>query len=295
MAEPPVTVRAAHDSGTPNQTPTRYVVHCTAGGLGFPRESAAGRARGTADYFARETSGGSAHYVHDAGGAEEHCVPEAVIAWHAPPNQYSVGDEICGEPTYTRDQWLSPEVWPALQASARRCREVCDRYGIPKVKLSPADLLAGRHGICGHVDVSQAWHQSSHWDPGPNFPWDRYLAEVNGGVPVPLPPPPPAVPSRFAWPLPAGQYFGNLAGPDASHGGYYASEQGYVRNIQQWLIYHGCVPGIPSAAWAHSGWADGRWEDATDGAMRTWHARFYPNQPQPAQCWIDDYDHLARP
>jgi hypothetical protein len=180
MAEPPITVRAAHDSGTPNLPPTRYVVHCTAGGRGYPRESAPGTAAATARYFATQAAGGSAHYIHDAGGDEEHCVPENVIAWHAPPNPQSIGDEICGEPTYTREQWLSDQVWPAVLASAVRCREVCDRYGIPKVKLGPADLLAGAHGVCGHVDVSNTWHQSTHWDPGPNFPWDRYMAAVNG-------------------------------------------------------------------------------------------------------------------
>lgn len=180
MAEPPITVRAAHDSGHPNQPPTRYVVHATAGGRGYPAESAPGVARGTAEYFTRSATPGSAHYVHDAGGAEEHCVPEDTIAWHAPPNPRSIGDEICADPDYTRDEWLSDAVWPAVAASATRCRDVCDRYGIPKVKLTPADLLAGKSGICGHVDVSDAWHQSTHWDPGPDFPWDRYMAVVHG-------------------------------------------------------------------------------------------------------------------
>lgn len=179
MAEPSITLRAVHDSRGDNLPATRYVVHCTAGGLGYPRESAPGRARGTALYFQKQAAGGSAHYVHDAGGAEEHCVPDSVIAWHAPPNPHSIGDEICGEASYTRDQWLSDEVWPAVRASALRCREVCDRLGIPKVKLTAADLRAGRHGICGHVDVSDAFHESVHWDPGPGFPWDRYMAVVN--------------------------------------------------------------------------------------------------------------------
>lgn len=189
MAEPAITVRAVHDSGTPNTPPTRYVIHATAGGRGFPRESAAGVARSTGVYFQQQIAGGSAHYIHDIAG-EEHCVPENVIAWHAPPNQYSIGDEICADPSYTRAQWLDPAVWPAVHRSAVRCREVCDRYGIPKVKLSPADLLAGKHGICGHVDVSNAWHQSTHWDPGPNFPWDKYMQEVNGSTPAPPAPAP---------------------------------------------------------------------------------------------------------
>lgn len=44
-----------------------------------------------------------------------------------------------------------------------------------------ADLKAGRRGICGHVDVTDAWHQSDHDDPGPWFPWDKFMAVVNGG------------------------------------------------------------------------------------------------------------------
>ncbi|MBP2323317.1 hypothetical protein JOF56_003702 [Kibdelosporangium banguiense] len=125
----------------------------------------------------------------------------------------------------------------------------------------------------------------------------RVAAKVRGGAPAPVPPPapaPPHTPGKFAWNLPAGHYYGNIAGPAKSHGGYYSAERDEVRNIQQWLIYHGCVPGVPSSAWASSGWADGKWEGPTDGAMATWHARFYAGQPFPAQCWRDDYDRLAR-
>ncbi|WP_446924560.1 hypothetical protein, partial [Klebsiella pneumoniae] len=44
-----------------------------------------------------------------------------------------------------------------------------------------ADLKAGKRGVCGHVDVTDAWHQSDHDDPGPWFPWDKFMAVVNGG------------------------------------------------------------------------------------------------------------------
>jgi len=43
-----------------------------------------------------------------------------------------------------------------------------------------ADLKAGKRGVCGHVDVTDAWHQSDHDDPGPWFPWDKFMAVVNG-------------------------------------------------------------------------------------------------------------------
>lgn len=103
---------------------------------------------------------------------------DANIAWHAPPNPHSIGIEICSEVTYTREQWLSPQVWPAVLRAAQRTRELCQRHDIPLKKIGPADLLSGARGICGHVDVSQAWHQSTHTDPGPNFPWVEFIVAV---------------------------------------------------------------------------------------------------------------------
>lgn len=119
--------------------------------------------------------------------------------------------------------------------------------------------------------------------------------ELAGGSPSPTPPPAPPVvvghPPVIGWALPAGHYYGNLTGPAASHGGYYPAERPAVRAIQQWLIYHGCVAGLPATAWATSSWADGKWQAPTDTAMATWHARFYPHQPLPTRCYADD---LAR-
>jgi hypothetical protein len=184
MAEPPITLRAAHDSGPLTMPVTRIVIHATCPNVGYPAASAPGAAQGTARYFAQAGSGGSAHYVEDP-TSEAHCVPDNVTAWHAPPNPNSIGIEICAEggdypASYTRAQWLSPQVWPGVLRAAGRARELCDRFGVPKTKIGPGELLAGAHGICGHVDVSQAWHQSSHSDPGPAFPWPEFMAAVNG-------------------------------------------------------------------------------------------------------------------
>lgn len=184
MAEPPVTIEAVHSSAGANLPPTRVVIHCTSPGdpdpasrthVPFPAASAAGTARGTAGYFHQQSSGGSAHYVCDIAN-EEHTLAEMLIAWHAPPNAHSIGIEVCGQPFYTTAQWLSPEVWPAVQRAALRARDVCDRRGVPWQRIGPADLLAGAHGVCGHVDVTAAFHESDHTDPGPNFPWDQFMA-----------------------------------------------------------------------------------------------------------------------
>ncbi|MGW4425801.1 peptidoglycan recognition protein family protein [Streptosporangium sp. NPDC004631] len=177
--EPPITRRAVHDSGNGNLPVRRVVVHVTCPGVGYPRASKPGAAAGTAKYFQMRSSGGSAHYIYDAGRDEQHCVPDKVIAWHAPPNSHSIGIEICGEATYTRQQWLSPQVWPAVEEAAARTRELCLLYGLPMRKLTAAQVRANAEGICGHVDVSNAFRQTDHSDPGRDFPWDEFMHLVN--------------------------------------------------------------------------------------------------------------------
>lgn len=185
-------IQAAHHSSGSNLPPTRVVIHATCPELGFPKASAKGRAVSTARYFQSSSSGGSAHYVCDVSETVQ-CLGESVIAWHAPPNPKSIGIEICadgGSATsfrnpnvrYRRAQWLSPQVWPAVLRAAALTRQACQKYGIPMVKLTSADLKAGKRGICGHVDVSNAFHQSDHDDPGPDFPWTEFMAAVKGGA-----------------------------------------------------------------------------------------------------------------
>jgi hypothetical protein len=192
VSEPRITRQAVHVSAGSNLPIYRIVIHATCPDVGFPAASAAGTAAGTAGYFTSRSSGGSAQYVEGV-DREDHCVADAAIAWHAPPNQHSIGIEITADggnasafsPTshaYTRAQWLSPEVWPAVARAASRTRELCLRLKVPIVLLSAADLVAGKHGICGHDDVSAAWHQTNHSDPGPNFPWAEFMALVMGAT-----------------------------------------------------------------------------------------------------------------
>ncbi|MFF4417110.1 N-acetylmuramoyl-L-alanine amidase [Streptosporangium sp. NPDC001559] len=176
-----------HESGGGNLPPRRIVIHATCPGVGYPAASKKGAASGTAKYFQMVSSGGSAHYVYDSSRDEQHCVPDRVIAWHAPPNSRSIGIEICGEATYTRQQWLSPEVWPAVEEAAARTRELCLRFDLPMRKLSVAQVRAGAEGVCGHVDVSAAFRQTDHSDPGPNFPWSEFMGLVNAEKPAPIP------------------------------------------------------------------------------------------------------------
>lgn len=163
--------------------------------------------------------------------------------------------------------------------------QVCDSptgYGLGTHSMGGADW--GGHACPGPLRASQRPALIAR------------ALQILGGAPqaVPAPPHPAPTPPRYGWNLPPGHYYGNIAGPNNCHGGITPNERLFVRNIQQWLIHHGCVAGLPSSAWATSTWADGRWQSPTDTAMALWHSRFY-KQPQPNQCWSDDYDRLARP
>lgn len=163
----------------------RIVIHSTAPpGVPYPRASAAGQARSTAEYFASSSAGGSAHRVVDVATSLV-CVPDEAIAWHAPPNPRSVGIEICSQPSYTREQWLSPTVWPAVARAATATLEIAARHNVPLRRIGPAELRAGERGVTGHVDVSTTWRQSDHWDPGPNFPWPEFMTLLQPPVPGP--------------------------------------------------------------------------------------------------------------
>lgn len=96
--------------------------------------------------------------------------------------------ELCGFARWSRAQWLAyPKMletfahWIAWRCAVRR---------IPIVKLSVAQLKAGKPGIVDHDDVSDAYHLSDHWDLGAHFPWDVVLprAKQIAGVGAVKPP-----------------------------------------------------------------------------------------------------------
>lgn len=172
--EPAVTMPAPHHGGP--QVAHRLVMHTTEGGNGFPGSSAAGQAYDTARFF-DTTSPYSAHWTVDL-TTVEHVVSEGTVAYHAPPNANSIGIEMCAKAAYTYAQWKSPQVWPMVLRAARLAADVCLRHNIPAVKIGPMQLVAGQSGISGHVDVSNAWHETTHTDPGPNFPWAEFIQAV---------------------------------------------------------------------------------------------------------------------
>ena len=164
-----------HDSnGRPldNKPIRRIVIHCTV------TPSTAGTRYGVARGFRESERQASAHYVVDAGGAVQ-VVYDSLVAEHAPPNQGSIGIELCDAQAGPAKRWADADHQAIIRRAARLTARLCLAYGVPIRRLSVAQLLAGGHGICGHVDVSHAWHQTSHTDPGAAFPWTDFMERVH--------------------------------------------------------------------------------------------------------------------
>ena len=119
----------------------------------------------------------SAHYNVDSDSIVQ-SVRENDIAYHAPPNTHSIGIEHAGYARQTRAQWLDDYGQSMLLLSAGLVAELLVKYDLPLEFLSPADLRAGRRGITTHNNVSKAWGQTSHTDPGEGFPDDWYIDRV---------------------------------------------------------------------------------------------------------------------
>ena len=123
----------------------------------------------------------SAHYSVDSGDVV--CsVRETEVAWHCPKaNRRGIGIEHAGYSTGpVATDWLHDEhALGMLDISAELVASICTRWAIPVVHLTPAQLLAGEHGIIGHVDASDAFKTpGGHRDPGECWPWTEYLDKI---------------------------------------------------------------------------------------------------------------------
>ena len=131
-----------------------------------------------ARWFARPVSRVSAHYCVDADSVVQ-CVLEKNIAWHARGgNTNSIGVELAGLASQTRRDWADPYSAAVLARAATVVADVCRRRRVPVRWLVADDLAAGRRGLTGHNEVSDAFGQSDHWDPGDGFPIEAFLDSV---------------------------------------------------------------------------------------------------------------------
>jgi N-acetyl-anhydromuramyl-L-alanine amidase AmpD len=135
-----------------------------------------------AAYDARRTDGTSTHYFHDSDSTIQ-CVLTENLAHTArgEGNRRGIHHELCttvkrAEAASWSDDYHSALLKQAAKQAARDAR----KWNIPIRKLSASQVAAGVQGFCGHVEVTRAFGQSTHTDPGQGFPWGRFLALVAG-------------------------------------------------------------------------------------------------------------------
>jgi hypothetical protein len=117
---------------------------------------------------------GSSHAIADEHSLltpAEGMVPYDRAAWTLRSGNYwSENIELVGYADWTRAEWLVRgellehcAQWLAARSTAR---------GIPLVKISATEYRNGGWGVIGHVDHTVGYDDGTHYDPGPNFPYD---------------------------------------------------------------------------------------------------------------------------
>lgn len=179
---------ANRHGGSNNKPVDRIVIHATV-------SACAVGARSIAEYFKRTSKPASAHYVVDQKEPIQ-ALFDSYVGYHAPPNTHSLGIELCctlaGQ---GKGHWKRRDHQKMLRNAAKLTAQLCLHYDVPVVHLDGADLRAGKRGIAGHADVRDGWHQTTHWDPGPYFPWADFLRMVREEVAKIQQPVTPAVPA----------------------------------------------------------------------------------------------------
>lgn len=138
-------------------------------------------ARDEAGYARNRTDGTSSHYYVDGSEVIQSLNTDYganhVGSWQG--NRHGISYEFCGRASWTRDKWLASV---DLEAAARQMARDCATWGIPVRRLTVAQLGDLQRGITTHNDCRRAFGGTDHTDPGSNFPMDRLIELINGGI-----------------------------------------------------------------------------------------------------------------
>lgn len=149
-------------------------------------------ARAMAEYQLNPAAAGSYHGVIGVNGDTARENDDEYIPWAAmwTGNRTGWHWSLAGRAAMSRDDWL------ARPKQLDKLAEVIAAYHLAyKIDLRRIDSVAlVRHesGIAGHHDISIAWRESDHIDPGTGFPFDVVIDKARAIVagktaPAPMP------------------------------------------------------------------------------------------------------------
>lgn len=131
-----------------------------------------------AQYQQSPSAGGSYTGAGDRDGLTCRIAEDGSVTWSTGNIGNNLGINFCFAGTtahFTRGQWLAR--MPQLRAGATVVASWAAAYNIPIRKVQPGDMKRRVKGIGGHDDARELG-STTHWDPGPNFPWDVFLELV---------------------------------------------------------------------------------------------------------------------
>lgn len=125
-----------------------------------------GEARNIANMFHNTKEDKSAHYVVDPTQRFQ-CVPDHNIAYHCGYNIGSLAIEMCEYPSHTnKKRWDGKNHRLMETNAAHLTARLCFVYGVPPWYRSALSLKLGLRGVTTHAQMTKAFKQSTHWDPG---------------------------------------------------------------------------------------------------------------------------------
>jgi len=157
---------------------------------------------------------------NDAAATYDQILPATAGPYAAPPLNKNWW-HICipGYARQNRQEWMDAASLSGIKAVALFIVDKAKVDGFPLARVRTAGLLAGDGGYTSHADVSNAWHQTDHSDPGGQFPWDllaQYILDLVLPTMPPAPPRPTVHPAAAAAQETIMRFVGSLDHPGST-------------------------------------------------------------------------------
>lgn len=120
------------------------------------------------------------HYAIDADSCTSSVHPECIAGHAKGANTKSIGIEMVGKAEQTEWDWLDDFSFAVMQRTAELVAALCRDWVIPIRYVDAAGLLRGDAGVTTHAQVSKAFRQSDHTDPGIGFPMTTFVEVCRG-------------------------------------------------------------------------------------------------------------------